>query len=340
MKKLFSRYFIPNQKNGFRPYVLRKQSLHLFLAFFFALEIAVLVQLAVVFKVTDFLAAVLPGALVTLTNEERTDLSLDTLTVSPVLEAAAQMKANDMATKEYFAHTSPEGVEPWYWLRQVGYGYIFAGENLAVNFSESADVSKAWMNSESHKKNIISDKYTEIGIATAEGMYKGKKTTFVVQYFGRPAVAAPAPAKNPILVEQPAAKPSAVPSKTPQTQTQSASQPIAVAETPTNNSQVIDLVAVPEVEGEQSILKSTLTKVTSSPRLYANFMIGILIGLLLGVLIISVLTKIHVQHPKMIAASLAVVVLGMGLITMNNALLGGRTELPPEDQTASTFMAF
>jgi hypothetical protein len=96
------------------------------------------------------------------------------------------MKANDMATKGYFAHTSPEGLSPWYWFKQAGYDFVYAGENLAVNFSDSAEVDKAWMNSPGHRDNILNTKYTEVGIATANGMYQGRPTTFVVQEFGRP----------------------------------------------------------------------------------------------------------------------------------------------------------
>lgn len=341
MKKFFSRYFIPSRTNDFQPHVLRKQGLTLFITLFLAIEIVVFMQLFVVFKITDFLAAVLPGALVNLTNEERNNLNVSSLTESPLLVQAAKLKAQDMAAKGYFAHTSPEGIEPWYWLRQVGYKYIFAGENLAVNFSESEDVSNAWMNSESHRKNIVNDKYTEIGIATAEGMYKGKKTMFVVQYFGRPATVVP-PTEKTMLVEQ---KPNTVPAKTPVSNktvpTQSQSQPVVVV--PNNSAQspqVIDIVTEPQVEGDTSVWKETLTKVTSSPRMYANYGIGVLVGLLLVLLLLAVVIKRHVQHPRMIAASLAVAILGIGLITFNNAVLTGNVELPAQHETASTFMAF
>jgi|CXWL01.1.fsa_nt_gi uncharacterized protein YkwD len=132
------------------------------------------------------LAAVISSVLVDLTNKDRTQEEIGTLTMSPVLVAAAQAKANDMAEKEYFAHTSPEGIDPWYWMREAGYTFSYAGENLAVNFSDSEDVVSAWMDSPGHRANILNGKFTEIGIATAVGEYKGQKTTFVVQMFGTP----------------------------------------------------------------------------------------------------------------------------------------------------------
>ncbi len=135
---------------------------------------------------TNQLAAVITSTLVDLANNDRKQDSIGTLTINPKLVAAAQAKANDMAAKGYFAHTSPDGRTSWSWFKDAGYGFSYAGENLAVNFADSEDVEEAWMDSPTHRANILNGKFTEIGIATAQGEYKGKKTTFVVQMFGRP----------------------------------------------------------------------------------------------------------------------------------------------------------
>jgi hypothetical protein len=111
---------------------------------------------------------------------------LKILKVNQKLNEAAEMKAKDMATKGYFAHTSPEGKTPWYWIEKVGYDYQFAGENLAINFSDSKDVTGAWMNSPTHKANIIKGNYTEIGTGVAVGVYKGKEAVFVAQIYANP----------------------------------------------------------------------------------------------------------------------------------------------------------
>lgn len=132
-------------------------------------------------------AAIVTASLVSLLNTDRADNDLNTLTVNPVLVAVAQAKANDMAKLGYFAHNSPEGKTPWYWFKQEGYSYSAAGENLAIDFSDSADVEKAWMNSPTHRSNLLNKNFTEVGIATAVGNYNGHKTTFVVQIFGTPA---------------------------------------------------------------------------------------------------------------------------------------------------------
>ena len=132
-------------------------------------------------------AAVISAILADLTNTDRGVNSMSELTVSPTLIAIAQTKANDMAQKGYFAHVSPEGKNPWYWFAQGGYKFAYAGENLAVDFSDSADVERAWMNSPTHRANILNSHFTQIGIATAVGTFEGRQTTFVVQEFGTPA---------------------------------------------------------------------------------------------------------------------------------------------------------
>lgn len=134
----------------------------------------------------DSLSAIYASVLVNLTNKDRVAANVSELKVNPLLEKAAQMKADDMASKGYFAHNTPDGKLPWYWFEQAGYRYQYAGENLAVNFSNSEEVETAWMNSRGHFLNIVNPKYTEIGIATSTGIYKGREAVFVVQMFGTP----------------------------------------------------------------------------------------------------------------------------------------------------------
>lgn len=134
----------------------------------------------------ESLSAIYTSVLVNLTNKNRLAANVGELKVSPVLENAAQMKADDMAKRGYFAHNTPEGETPWYWFKKAGYEYKYAGENLAVNFTKSEEVERAWVNSRSHFLNIINPKFEEIGIATSTGIYKGKEAVFVVQLFGTP----------------------------------------------------------------------------------------------------------------------------------------------------------
>jgi len=133
-----------------------------------------------------FLSAVLPAVLVDLTNGDRAEEGLAALEPNQTLQQAAQMKADHMAEFEYFAHDAPDGTTPWEWFAAAGYEYEAAGENLAINFSDSADVERAWMDSPAHRENILEEGFIEIGIATARGEYEGDDTVFVVQMFGRP----------------------------------------------------------------------------------------------------------------------------------------------------------
>ncbi|MCX6702170.1 MAG: CAP domain-containing protein [Candidatus Zambryskibacteria bacterium] len=131
-------------------------------------------------------ANIISGVLVLNTNDYRLINNENSLTVSDTLTQAAQMKANDMAKKSYFSHTGPLGERPWVWFERVGYKYEYAGENLAIDFTESNDVSQAWIDSAKHKANLLNPNFTEIGIGIADGIYEGHNTTFVVQFFGKP----------------------------------------------------------------------------------------------------------------------------------------------------------
>lgn len=132
-------------------------------------------------------SSIVNNTLISLTNDNREANNEPALKENPLLSRAAQLKAEDMAKNGYFSHVSPSGLTPWVWLKNVGYEYSYAGENLAMNFSDSADVVSAWMKSPTHKRNIINGNYKEIGIGVAEGIYNGNRTTFVVQFFASPA---------------------------------------------------------------------------------------------------------------------------------------------------------
>lgn len=187
MLKNFRRYLIPHEENDHQPHLLRTAFVTKFLLAILLVESFYLVHAYVIFPRSDFFAAVLSSVLVEQTNAERAKGSLATLKTNPRLEEAARLKAEDMAARGYFAHNTPDGKTPWWFIEKAGYYYDAAGENLAVNFSESADVTAAWMHSPLHRANIENARFTEIGIATAQGMHKGKEAIFVVQMFGRPA---------------------------------------------------------------------------------------------------------------------------------------------------------
>lgn len=209
MKAWLKHHFLPHEGNFHRPRFFEWHNVVAMLIALVMIELLFFVlptlRFAAFIEHTN-LATVLPGALSTLTNEARTVSGATILAENKLLDQAATLKAQDMATKGYFAHTSPEGKTPWYWFNLVGYQYAYAGENLAVNFSDSADVTAAWLNSPTHKANIISRNYREIGTGIATGTYKGGEAVFVAQLFGTPrslaaiSGAAPTPAWEMFLV--------------------------------------------------------------------------------------------------------------------------------------------
>ncbi len=134
----------------------------------------------------DLTAAVSPAVLQWFVNKERKQASLEELAPNPVLTEAAQRKAEHMAAHGYFAHTSPTGETPWHWLVSSGYEYSYAGENLALNFVDSGAVTKAWMESTTHRANLLRREYTEIGTGVATGTFAGFTVEYVAQFYGRP----------------------------------------------------------------------------------------------------------------------------------------------------------
>lgn len=131
---------------------------------------------------------------VQLTNAERSAQGLPALKSNAVLAAAAQAKLDDMFDKQYFAHVSPDGVQPSEVVKSSGYAFIITGENLAWgNFLSDKDLVTAWMNSPGHRANILHESFQEIGIAVGKGLYEGKEVWMAVQEFGVPASACSTP---------------------------------------------------------------------------------------------------------------------------------------------------
>jgi len=187
-KNFLKGLLIPCEENKFRPDFLERMSVGIMLALIL-LSFSIANLQALLWMGSDWMVStILPAVIVDLTNNERNGEHLIVLTRSDLLDKAAQLKAEDMAKNEYFAHYSPTGISPWYWFDQVSYDYVHAGENLAVHFTDSNEVVNAWMKSPSHRANIMDGGYTEIGVGTAKGQYKGFPTIFVVQLFGTPNV--------------------------------------------------------------------------------------------------------------------------------------------------------
>jgi uncharacterized protein YkwD len=119
-------------------------------------------------------------------NVDRASFGLMRVQENAVLNTAAQHRADDMATRGYFAHTSPQGISPCFWVTSAGYVYSSVAENISAGHETTEAVERAWMNSQGHRKNILNAKYTDVGFGIARGMYRGRMTTFVVEILAAP----------------------------------------------------------------------------------------------------------------------------------------------------------
>ncbi|OGM16930.1 hypothetical protein A2V61_04210 [Candidatus Woesebacteria bacterium RBG_19FT_COMBO_47_8] len=135
-------------------------------------------------RILGYAANISPDEIIRLTNEKRVQNGLAPLSLNSTLSQAAQAKGADMLNKDYWAHVAPDGTQPWKFFTDFGYRYRYAGENLARDFTNPASSVDAWMASPSHKENLLSPKYKEIGVAVIEGDLAGVDTTLVIQFFG------------------------------------------------------------------------------------------------------------------------------------------------------------
>lgn len=176
--------FLPHQSNNYKAKILETRVL---LAFSFLFLVFYLVKVPVrISQVLGYTAFSLPFAeIIKLTNLEREKLGLAPLRFDENLAQAATAKGKDMLTNDYWAHVSPSGITPWYFFANVDYKYLYAGENLARDFDSPEAVVRAWMASPTHRDNLLSARYEDIGLAVIEGELSGAPTTLVVQLFGK-----------------------------------------------------------------------------------------------------------------------------------------------------------
>ena len=322
MYKKTKKYFIPHKDNEHKPYIFRWKAVLVILSLLLFIEICFLVQVLLIIPsdniFSNMRATIVPDTIFSLTNNNRLDNDLSSLKANSLLDEAAQLKAEDMANKGYFAHTSPEGLKAWDFINKVGYKFNYAGENLAINFLDSQDAINAWMNSPTHKANILNNNFTEIGIGMAKGEYEGKETTFIVQL-----LAFPKDEKVPVATIR-ETKPQEV---KPQ-EVVSPLQPIV----PSLEETTIEEMTMVEIEnnnqGEVLSMETTIPEVTvsnvlnknssisfvnewlASPHTLTNFIYFILLTILSLALILNIFIKRKIQHATLIVnASLLLLVI-------------------------------
>lgn len=193
-------------------------------------NVLLLVFIKLVFPYSAFQFASLIGSLpvfnsrdiIAITNEIRSANKLSSLKANTKLDLAAEEKLNDMAFNEYFAHISPDGVTPWSWIKKAQYQYRVAGENLAIGFTTPEDTLQAWLDSPSHKANLLNPQYQDIGVAVKGVRIEENQGILVVQMFGslaqtgKPPISStvnttPVPVRTPISTTVPTPSPALLP---------------------------------------------------------------------------------------------------------------------------------
>jgi uncharacterized protein YkwD len=342
MNKL-KKYFIPHEENNYRPHFFHYENALLVVLFVLGVELLSFVTVKPMIQVGgQNTGAVLLSVLGGLTNNERLANNVPELQINPLLAEAAQMKADDMAKNGYFAHTSPEGKTPWYWLNQVDYKYEYAGENLAINFTDTKDVTDAWMASPTHRANIVKSAYTEMGSGMAVGMYQGVETIFVVQDYGNPKVESvkSVNVKTPKVSSTVSTKDIPTPGLTGTTSEVAKVQILGeetVNASTTNATSSVSVVSssspiVQRVAGSQSVMKANFIQIIlSSPRHLADrILFGILIFVIFA-LALKMAINFRVQHWDLIRNGLLIIAVIISLYLVNSYL---STQTAP---TTSTF---
>lgn len=217
--KSFKHHFVPHEETGEKALAIRHEALLLYAIFLFLMQFGLHLVARNFPGVLGFASNISVEEIVLLTNQQRKAQGLTELKRNDRLSQAAVEKASYMLAKNYWSHNAPDGTTPWYFVQKYNYHYLYAGENLAKDFQNSADVVDAWMASRAgHRENILNGKYQDIGVAVVNGVLDGFETTLVVQMFGsstavipearaeRPPAVAPAPTgfalESPTLVSK------------------------------------------------------------------------------------------------------------------------------------------
>ena len=175
----------PHLRNNHRASFLHHKAIFLFIVFFIFGSLFFPSSLNPLSSKLKAIAEISVQELLDLTNEKRKEYKLPPLSNDPQLSVAASKKAEDMFDNNYWAHNSLDGTTPWFFIKDAGYNYVYAGENLARGFSDSKDVVNAWMASNAgHRENILSRNFNDVGFAVKSGKLNGEETFIVVQELG------------------------------------------------------------------------------------------------------------------------------------------------------------
>ncbi len=179
-------FFIPHPETHAKAHLVSPVGLFVWVVLFILLQVSLNLVNSVHPGILGVNANIDYKEVIRLTNIERAKKGLGELRENPNLNVAAYEKGQNMFEEQYWAHYSPSGKDPWGFILRSGYKYSYAGENLARNFNTAPDAVVAWMNSPTHRDNILNSHYQDVGISVVHGTLNGEETTLIVQEFGTP----------------------------------------------------------------------------------------------------------------------------------------------------------
>lgn len=185
MISLLAHLFVPRESNNHRSKLLHHKSIFILILLIVIFSLFIPIVRKTAPNVLGIATNIVVEDLLSSTNQERQEEGIPPLVISEELSKAAKAKARDMFTKNYWAHNAPDGTTPWVFIQKVGYDYVYAGENLAKDFNDSQGVVNGWMASPSHRENMLSHRYNEVGFAVVNGKLNGEETTLIVEMLGR-----------------------------------------------------------------------------------------------------------------------------------------------------------
>ena len=285
MEHFLRHFFVPHHSNNHRAKALHMDSMLCYVLIFAIFNFGVRIAHRQFPNVLGYATDIRVDQLLAGTNGQRQAAGLTPLTYNVTLSQAAAAKAQDMFLNNYWAHNSPQGQTPWSFIQAAGYKYTVAGENLAKNFATSQGVVDAWMNSPTHRDNIMKPAYRDIGFAIVNGVLNGEETTLVVQMFGAGgSLADAAPPAKTVVTEKAAVIEASVPEQLGEQ---------------TDKKQVAEVVPPPEMvpvmKANPTPIAQFITNAFSSVRITPKINIPTLtrdiaflfMGLLIGILVID-----------------------------------------------------
>lgn len=307
--------FFPRSSNDHRAKLIQSDSIFALASLLIALQLLIRSFPAIGIRILGYASNIPPEKIVELTNAKRTAAGLPALTYNSSLAVAAKAKGEHMLANDYWAHTAPDGTEPWKFFANVGYKYKYAGENLARDFSNPDSAMDAWMASPSHKENILSSRYREIGVAVVEGDLAGSDTTIIVQLFGSPtsteqvpvakafneSTPTPAPTKPPQQLVLVTAAPTAIPTVMP-----TALPTTILTPTPTESGQLTNATTEPQSPLGTLISPFDTTKSVSLLAILVVIAVMIIDGVVVYKKKIPRLTGRTIAHLAFLATILAI----------------------------------